>query len=292
VSWRGGSLSRTVEKSPGIHTPYLYISAIEGGGKGGGSGRKRGTAASGGGVVVSPFAIHTEDSELYSLNYLHVGAPKYWLVVPAQDSARLERRLRECYAQQPAHIRNQLRLHALPPPPARACSQAVRHMSVWVPAATLDRWHVRYTRVEQRAGELVVTAPGAYHQGWNGGWNVAESSNYGDGASAARARGYRFCNKRTCPIEAPLRIEWRPGGGAAGGGIAKGDETLVMREWPLSDNDDDDDDDQDSDKDGHDDDDLSLGPDPGGPMTFEKLLREDTVLTEAEVRHYGPGVGS
>jgi hypothetical protein len=38
-----------------------------------------------------------EDSLLYSLNYLHAGASKFWVVVPPSERNRLERRLLEHY---------------------------------------------------------------------------------------------------------------------------------------------------------------------------------------------------
>ncbi len=37
----------------------------------------------------------------------------------------------------------------------------VQHPSAWVPVDMLDSWDIRYTPVEQRAGELIVTTPGA-----------------------------------------------------------------------------------------------------------------------------------
>jgi hypothetical protein len=123
-----------------------------------------------------------EDSLLYSLNYLHAGASKFWVVVPPSERDRLERRLLEHYD------------GARPP-----CSQFVRHMSVWVPVEVLERWGIAHVGIKQRPGDLFVMAPSAYHQGWNAGWNVAETINYGDGASATRVRGYRHC-KPTCPI--------------------------------------------------------------------------------------------
>ncbi len=194
--WKCGSLSQTDgEPAPGIQTPYLYVAVTDG------------PSNSGGVAPVAPFALHVEDSLLYSLNYLHKGAPKYWVIVHPHDSERLERRLR---AKSGSSSGNSGSGGGAAPGSAEICSQFLRHASVWVPLDVLDLWDIRYTTVEQRPGELVVTAPGAYHQGWNGGWNVAEAINYGDGASAKRIRGYRHC-RPDCPYDGdkPLRIEWR-----------------------------------------------------------------------------------
>ncbi len=176
--WGCGSLSQTTETTPGIHTPFLYV------------------AATGDHGAAAPFALHLEDSVLYSLNYLHMGASKFWVVVHPYDRERLKRRLRDSYRP---------KSHNDPNP--RACSQFVRHMSVWVPVETLDRWDIRYTALEQLPGDLVVTAPGSYHQGWNAGWNVAEAINYGDGRSPSRTRDYCYCREGRCPVTA-LIIEW------------------------------------------------------------------------------------
>ena len=98
--------------------------------------------------------MHLEDWNLYSLNYLHAGAWKAWIVVKPYDRARLEERAKSYYAV----IYHEYETKHL-------CSQFLRHLSLWIPPRTLDSWGVGYTRIIQKPGDLVVTAPGAYHQG-------------------------------------------------------------------------------------------------------------------------------
>lgn len=157
----GNQLHHIRPPTPGIHTTYLYI-----------SGKAPGT----------PFAIHVEDYYLYSVNYLHKGARKYWQVICPSDRPRLEEILRRFY---PLRFGE----HWTCP----RCGQFVRHLSVYIPETTLQEWGIGITFVVQSPGDLVITFPGAPHQGWNGGWNVAEAMNYAGQDFPETCQTYRHC---------------------------------------------------------------------------------------------------
>ena len=47
------------------------------------------------GMLFSTFAIHTEDQNLYNINYNHKGAPKTWYGADARHARALEEVVRE-----------------------------------------------------------------------------------------------------------------------------------------------------------------------------------------------------
>jgi hypothetical protein len=135
-------LSRTLRAAgariPGVTSPYLYFGAWR-----------------------ALFAWHTEDLDLYSVNYLHYGAPKTWYTVPPGARGRLERAAASAA-----------------PELFTQCRQFLRHKELLLSPALLRAAGVPFTRVTQREREFVVTYPGAYHAGFNHGYNCAESTNF------------------------------------------------------------------------------------------------------------------
>ncbi|XP_078161022.1 lysine-specific demethylase JMJ703-like isoform X2 [Carex rostrata] len=112
------------------------------------------------GMCFSSFCWHVEDHHLYSLNYLHMGAPKIWYGVPGNDAAKLEaamkKRLPDLFEEQPDLLHN-----------------LVTQFS----PSLLKQEGVPVYRSVQREGEFVLTFPRAYHAGFNCGFNCAEAVN-------------------------------------------------------------------------------------------------------------------
>ncbi|KAL7267483.1 hypothetical protein RUND412_009928 [Rhizina undulata] len=177
---KGNVILNTKDMVPGIHTPYLYI-----------------------GTAYSMFALHAEDFYAYSLNYHHKGADKCWRIISPRNHDILEdwlwSQLLETYS-----VRKKV---------AR-CSQFIRHQSVYLPVETLELLEIDSWMSRQRQGELLVTWPLAYHQGWNEGGNVNEACGYGDeawrsGVVEGGEGAYRVCGE--CGGEG-VRLEFVPSG--------------------------------------------------------------------------------
>ncbi|KAF5746960.1 Transcription factor jumonji family protein / zinc finger family protein isoform 1 [Tripterygium wilfordii] len=133
----GSVLSYEASDISGVLVPWLYI-----------------------GMCLSSFCWHVEDHHLYSLNYLHWGAPKIWYGVPGSDALKLEeamrRHLPDLFEEQPDL------LHKL-----------VTQLS----PSILKSESVPVYRCIQNSGEFVLTFPRAYHSGFNCGFNCAEAVN-------------------------------------------------------------------------------------------------------------------
>ena len=64
------------------------------------------------------------------------------------------------------------------PVQAAECREFLRHKSVMIEPSILIKAKIPLTRTVQRPGEFIINFPGAYHSGFNNGYNCAESCNF------------------------------------------------------------------------------------------------------------------
>ncbi|EDW01194.1 probable lysine-specific demethylase 4A [Drosophila grimshawi] len=122
----------------GVNTAYLYF-----------------------GMWKSSFAWHTEDMDLYSINYLHFGAPKTWYAIPPKYGRRLEKLANETFV---ANYQD--------------CNAYLRHKMTMISPKVLRQHNIPFNKITQEAGEIMITFPFGYHAGFNHGFNGAESTNF------------------------------------------------------------------------------------------------------------------
>ncbi|KAG6797701.1 hypothetical protein HZU73_07021 [Apis mellifera caucasica] len=122
----------------GVNTAYLYF-----------------------GMWKTTFAWHTEDMDLYSINYLHFGAPKTWYAIPPEHGRRLERLASGFF-----------------PSSYQSCQAFLRHKMSLISPQILKQYSIPCNKITQEAGEIMITFPYGYHAGFNHGFNCAESTNF------------------------------------------------------------------------------------------------------------------
>ncbi|RMD43318.1 hypothetical protein DV735_g1877, partial [Chaetothyriales sp. CBS 134920] len=124
---------------PGVNTAYLYL-----------------------GMWRATFAWHLEDVDLYSINYIHFGAPKQWYSISQKDAPKFENAMKSIWGQD-----------------AKTCDQFLRHKTYLVsPSILKQKFGVTVNKVVHREGQFVITFPIGYHSGYNLGYNCAESVNF------------------------------------------------------------------------------------------------------------------
>uniref|UniRef100_A0A8C5D5B0 [histone H3]-trimethyl-L-lysine(9) demethylase n=1 Tax=Gouania willdenowi TaxID=441366 RepID=A0A8C5D5B0_GOUWI len=122
----------------GVNTPYLYF-----------------------GMWKTSFSWHTEDMDLYSINYLHFGEPKSWYAIPPEHGKRLERLATGFF-----------------PNSFKGCEAFLRHKMTLISPSILKKYGIPFDKITQEAGEFMITFPYGYHAGFNHGFNCAESTNF------------------------------------------------------------------------------------------------------------------
>lgn len=142
-------------KVPGVNTAYLYL-----------------------GMWKATFAWHLEDVDLYSINYIHFGAPKQWYSISQEDARRFEKAMRQAW-----------------PGDAKNCDQFLRHKTYLISPDVLQKqYNVKVNKLVHYEGEFVITYPYGYHSGYNLGYNCAESVNFATESWLEYGRIARKCN--------------------------------------------------------------------------------------------------
>ncbi|KAH8820432.1 hypothetical protein F5884DRAFT_849695 [Xylogone sp. PMI_703] len=143
TEWNLGRLENILDvmgaQIPGVNTAYLYL-----------------------GMWKATFAWHLEDVDLYSINFLHFGAPKQWYSISQGDARRFEDAMKSIW-----------------PVDAKACDQFLRHKTFLIsPSHLLQNYNIRVNKIVHHPGEFIVTYPYGYHSGYNLGYNCAEAVNF------------------------------------------------------------------------------------------------------------------
>ncbi|KAJ3415010.1 hypothetical protein HDV05_005655 [Chytridiales sp. JEL 0842] len=106
-------LNRLKMEIPGVNKPYLYF-----------------------GMWKATFAWHVEDMDLFSINYIHFGAPKQWYVIPPAQATRFERVAKSIY-----------------PEEAKICHDFLRHKTCVMSPQSLSSHGIQVNRLVHYAGE-------------------------------------------------------------------------------------------------------------------------------------------
>ncbi|KFZ03998.1 hypothetical protein V502_10492 [Pseudogymnoascus sp. VKM F-4520 (FW-2644)] len=143
TTWNLGNLPNLLDvmgtKIPGVNTAYLYL-----------------------GMWKATFAWHLEDVDLYSINYLHFGAPKHWYSISQRDARKFEAAMKSIW-----------------PTDAKECDQFLRHKTFLIsPSTLLKNYGIKANKITHFPGEFMITFPYGYHSGFNMGYNCAEAVNF------------------------------------------------------------------------------------------------------------------
>ena len=142
------------EQMSGVNTPMLYFGSFR-----------------------TLFCLHTEDMDLFSINYLHYGGSKQWYGVPPRSATLVEMVAAQCN-----------------PEAQGECKEFLRHKTTLISPDVLCANGVPCCKLRQHEGEFVITLPRAYHFGCNLGKNCAESTNFALPSWIPIGRGASVCS--------------------------------------------------------------------------------------------------
>ncbi|CAO1634840.1 unnamed protein product [Parajaminaea phylloscopi] len=113
------------------------------------------------GMMFSTFCWHNEDHYTYSINYQHFGDTKTWYGIPGGDAEKFEEAMRRAA-----------------PDLFETSPDLLFQLVTMMSPEKLRKEGVRVFACDQRANEIVITYPKAYHSGFNHGFNLNEAVNF------------------------------------------------------------------------------------------------------------------
>ncbi|KAK7676918.1 hypothetical protein QCA50_020108 [Cerrena zonata] len=141
-SWNVAHLPNILDlmdvRLPGVNDAYLYA-----------------------GLWKATFSWHLEDQDLYSINYIHFGAPKQWYSIPQEESGKFFDVMKDTFNDE-----------------YKSCPEFLRHKTFLVSPQFLEKHGVQCNKIVHNEGEFIITYPYGYHAGFNYGYNLAESVNF------------------------------------------------------------------------------------------------------------------
>lgn len=146
------------------------------------------------GQMFTRFCWHVEDAYLNSVSYLHEGSSeKVWYAVPPAFATKFDE-----------YTRNQVFAPKMVETEGAAPVLLMNKTTLFHPGG-LREHGIEVFRVIHRPGSFVLTAPRAYHAGFNCGFNVAEAVNY---ASCAWFPVGRMAAIFARQVYRPLCVGW------------------------------------------------------------------------------------
>ena len=118
--------------------------------------------------------MHVEDSLADSVNVIHAGKGKIWMIIDRRDYARTN----EMVAQM-LHNVSRDDVNGKSKTELKMCILPLQHKNLVLTPRFLDEHEIRYEFVVQKAGDLLYVRYGILHQVVNLGLNVAEAINVG-----------------------------------------------------------------------------------------------------------------
>jgi len=109
------------------------------------------------GMLFASFAWHVEDNHLFSINYMHQGAPKTWYGVPSVAAEAFDKVCEKVHGKS---------------------KHFLRKLNLLMPPESFLKEGVPITHTLQEPGQFIITCPRAYHAGFSHGFNVGEAVNF------------------------------------------------------------------------------------------------------------------